>query len=58
MRVVGEGVETAEQGAWLRRLDCDELQGYAIARPMTGEELVRWAAARRANPASGSALAG
>jgi EAL domain-containing protein (putative c-di-GMP-specific phosphodiesterase class I) len=58
MRVIGEGVETAEQVAWLRRLDCDELQGYAIARPMTGEDLVRWAAARRANPASGSALAG
>lgn len=51
MRVIGEGVETAEQISWLRRLDCDELQGYAIARPMTGDELSRWAAERR-DPAS------
>jgi EAL domain-containing protein (putative c-di-GMP-specific phosphodiesterase class I) len=54
MRVIGEGVETPEQAAWLRRLDCDELQGYAIARPMSGEELIRWAALR-IDP--GSALA-
>jgi len=56
MRVVGEGVETAEQSAWLRRLDCDELQGYAIARPMSGEELLRWAG-RRIDPAAASRLA-
>jgi EAL domain-containing protein (putative c-di-GMP-specific phosphodiesterase class I) len=43
MRVIGEGVETPEQAAWLLRLDCDELQGYAIAHPMTGDELVQWA---------------
>jgi len=44
MRVIGEGVETQEQAAWLVRLDCDELQGYAIAHPLTGNELVLWAA--------------
>jgi EAL domain-containing protein (putative c-di-GMP-specific phosphodiesterase class I) len=55
MRVIGEGVETADQVAWLRRLDCDELQGYAVARPMTGDELVRWAAARLA-PEAGPTL--
>jgi len=47
MRVIGEGVETPEQAAWLLRLDCDELQGYAIAHPMSGDELVMWAAAHR-----------
>ena len=46
MRVVGEGVETPEQAAWLQRLDCDELQGYGIARPMAADEMVRWAASR------------
>ena len=46
MRVIGEGVESAEQLSWLRRLDCDELQGYAIAHPMTGEALARWATGR------------
>ena len=43
MRVVGEGIETEEQMEWLRLLDCDELQGYAIARPMTGSDLFQWA---------------
>jgi EAL domain-containing protein (putative c-di-GMP-specific phosphodiesterase class I) len=55
MRVIGEGVETAEQAAWLRRLDCDELQGYAVAHPMSGEELLRWAA-RRMGQGSGLAM--
>ena len=47
MRVIGEGVETPEQAAWLLRLDCDELQGCAIAQPMPGDELVLWAAAHQ-----------
>jgi EAL domain-containing protein (putative c-di-GMP-specific phosphodiesterase class I) len=55
MRVIGEGVENAEQAAWLRRLDCDELQGYAVARPMSGDELVRWAA-RRIDPGPAVAM--
>jgi EAL domain-containing protein (putative c-di-GMP-specific phosphodiesterase class I) len=46
MRVIGEGVETAEQVSWLRRFGCDELQGHAIARPMTGPELTTWAVER------------
>ena len=32
--VVAEGVETAEQAELLRRLGCDELQGYHYAGPM------------------------
>ena len=39
LRVVAEGVETVEQYATLIELDCDELQGYYLARPMTAEAL-------------------
>jgi EAL domain-containing protein (putative c-di-GMP-specific phosphodiesterase class I) len=34
MRVVAEGVETDREAAMLKDLDCDELQGYLIAKPM------------------------
>jgi diguanylate cyclase (GGDEF)-like protein len=34
MSVVAEGVETAQQLAILRALDCNEVQGYFIARPV------------------------
>jgi diguanylate cyclase (GGDEF)-like protein/PAS domain S-box-containing protein len=34
MKVVAEGVETAEQRAEIARLGCDAAQGYLIARPM------------------------
>jgi len=34
MRVVAEGVETAEQLAALQALSCDEVQGYYVSRPV------------------------
>ena len=34
IKVVAEGVETREHVCILRDLDCDILQGYALARPM------------------------
>lgn len=40
MRVVAEGVETREQLQYLRMLDCEEIQGYFFAKPMTAMELV------------------
>ncbi|MCX7684521.1 MAG: EAL domain-containing protein [Acetobacteraceae bacterium] len=39
MDVVAEGVETAEQLAALRRLGCDEVQGYFVREPVTAAEL-------------------
>jgi EAL domain-containing protein (putative c-di-GMP-specific phosphodiesterase class I) len=39
MRVVAEGVETSYQADMLESLDCDELQGFLIARPMAGTEI-------------------
>jgi diguanylate cyclase (GGDEF)-like protein len=34
MRVTAEGVETEEQAATLRRMNCDDAQGYHYGRPM------------------------
>lgn len=34
MRVVAEGVETPQQFKLLRSLDCDEVQGFYISRPV------------------------
>ncbi len=39
LTVVGQGVETDEQAAFLRRHGCDELQGFHVHRPMPPEEL-------------------
>ncbi len=37
--VVAEGIETAEQLAWLRQLACDRGQGFFYARPLPADEL-------------------
>jgi EAL domain-containing protein (putative c-di-GMP-specific phosphodiesterase class I) len=34
MRIVAEGVETIEQLNVLRNLNCDEIQGYLISKPL------------------------
>jgi EAL domain-containing protein (putative c-di-GMP-specific phosphodiesterase class I) len=46
LRVVAEGVETAEHATALQRYGCDEAQGYLYARPMPAEECAAWIAAR------------
>jgi diguanylate cyclase len=42
LRVVAEGVQ--DQAAWseLSRLGCDVAQGYLLARPMVGNDVVGW----------------
>ena len=39
MAVVAEGVETSEQLALLRKLGCDEAQGYLLGRPVVAADM-------------------
>jgi EAL domain-containing protein (putative c-di-GMP-specific phosphodiesterase class I) len=41
LRVIAEGVETAEELAFLKANDCDEAQGYYFSRPVPPEEFVK-----------------
>lgn len=38
IRLTAEGVETREQYEFLRRLQCDDIQGYYFAKPMPGDD--------------------
>jgi diguanylate cyclase (GGDEF)-like protein len=40
MEVVAEGVETSEQLELLRQLECDQTQGYLLAKPMDGSRFI------------------
>lgn len=39
LRVTAEGVETEAQAVFLRRLDCDEVQGFLFGKPMPTTEV-------------------
>lgn len=41
IKVVAEGVETAEQLAYLKDVKCDVIQGYLLGRPMPVDEVTR-----------------
>ena len=43
LRVVAEGVETADQLRFLCDHGCDEGQGYLFARPLPADQLIVWA---------------
>lgn len=52
IEVIGEGVETREHARILAKLGCNALQGYALARPMSGEALMDFVRAQEWRAAS------
>jgi EAL domain-containing protein (putative c-di-GMP-specific phosphodiesterase class I) len=52
LKVVAEGVEEASSWNTLRRLGCDLIQGYFIAKPMPISEFTSWSLARNASAAA------
>jgi EAL domain-containing protein (putative c-di-GMP-specific phosphodiesterase class I) len=40
MKVIAEGVETTEQAAFLKRYQCDQMQGYLVKPPVPASEFV------------------
>ncbi|WPP01621.1 EAL domain-containing protein [Pseudomonas sp. HR96] len=50
LKIVAEGVETAEQQALLTRLGCNTLQGYLLGRPVPAEQLTTSLAALGTSP--------
>lgn len=53
-RVVAEGVEHSEQAGYLKRLGCDQLQGYLFSRPLPGREFLDYARRAVSNGVSAS----
>lgn len=39
LKVIAEGIETAEQAAFLKELDCEQGQGYYFAKPCAAEKV-------------------
>ena len=51
LAVIAEGVETAAQAEYLRRHDCDQIQGYYFSRPLPLPELEALLAEAKCLPA-------
>jgi diguanylate cyclase (GGDEF)-like protein len=51
LKVVAEGVETAESLALLRQLGCDQAQGFYVSKPLYADDLALWLRGSGFNPA-------
>ena len=47
MKVIAEGVETADQAKAVIELGCDEIQGFFFSKPLPAGEFLRWNAGLR-----------
>ncbi|HET7369374.1 MAG TPA: EAL domain-containing protein [Gammaproteobacteria bacterium] len=56
LRVLAEGVETAEQLEFLRGRACDDVQGFYFSRPVAADEFARLLQAKTITPASEAAV--
>ena len=54
LKVVAEGVENPRQQQILVDMDCDELQGYLFAKPMSARALLLWAINDRTDTETGA----
>lgn len=50
LRVVAEGVEGEAQLAYLRKMDCDEIQGYLFSKPLPEADFLGFLAAEQTLP--------
>ena len=46
LKVIAEGVETAEQLAFLKERQCDEIQGYYFSKPLTADDFSEYMKSR------------
>ena len=58
LAVVAEGVETEDAFTQLRKLGCDEAQGFLMSRPIPAEAFTAWLAARAVRLGAGHAGGG
>ncbi|MCV6611244.1 MAG: EAL domain-containing protein [Amphritea sp.] len=42
LSVIAEGIETKAQRRVMKKLNCDQIQGYLVARPMPAESFLLW----------------
>lgn len=52
IKVIAEGVETVQQREWLKRLSCDEIQGYFYSRPLAEPQLLGFVIGQMRNEAA------